>query len=225
MAITKRAYGPAVAGAVIMAAAVMPTSAPIAADPIAININAYDIDIAVGGSAIAPAATVQALQPELDADESPLFGANVDTNAKITTVDLDHLVRTVSELQTVELEDDLRCLASAIYYEARGETIEGQLAVAQVILNRAASSRWPSSYCKVIHQPGQFSFTFDGRPDYPARPNANWRRAEAIAIIAATRNWQDVTDSALFFHATYVNPGWSRSKEQTRQIGRHVFYR
>ena len=115
---------------------------------------------------------------------------------------------------------DLRCLATAVYFEARGEPLEGQLAVAQAILNRAASGRYPSSACGVIGQPGQFSFS-------RARPPAggsDWRVAQAIARIAAGQSFRQVAPRAISFHASFVKPGWS-GMTRVAQIGNHVFYR
>lgn len=219
MARTRRAYGLAVSAVMIYALA-WPAAAPVAATVAGDDITGSLVAPNIAAANIAVAAVRLVAEP-VDADV-PLAG---DTPVEHAPLDLATLVQSVSEMNGVQLGDDMRCLASAVYYEARGESIEGQLAVAQVVLNRAANSRVPRGLCRVVHQPGQFSFTFDGLPDYPQASNAGWKRAEAIAIIAATGNWQDLTDNALFFHASYVNPGWSRVKEQTRQIGRHVFYR
>jgi len=114
-------------------------------------------------------------------------------------------------------------LATAIYYEARSESLAGQLAVAHVVLQRAKSGRFPSSLCGVVTQPGQFSFVRGGR--LPAIPgNANqWRTARAIAQIARDGSWANPVQGALFFHATRVSPGWA--KERVTRIGGHVFYR
>ncbi|MBV7255746.1 cell wall hydrolase [Pacificimonas sp. WHA3] len=155
--------------------------------------------------------------------------AAVSTQAEIEApahdISLNTLVRNVRDYGTPELDEEMRCLASAVYNEARGEPLEGQLAVAQVVLNRVDDRRWPSSICAVVYQRSQFSFTFDGKPDVPAVPNNNWKRAEAVAVVAATENWEDVTDEAVFFHATYVQPKWRRAFEKTADIGQHIFYR
>lgn len=122
------------------------------------------------------------------------------------------------------LDAQLQCLAGAIYFEARGEPLTGQLAVAEVIVNRAASGRFPASYCGVVTQKSQFSFVKRGR--IPAAPTgtATWRRAKAIAQIAHRGLWQSQAKDALFFHASHVSPGWS-GKRQAARIANHVFYR
>lgn len=121
------------------------------------------------------------------------------------------------------LDDQLECLAGAIYFEARGEPLAGQLAVAEVIVNRAASGRFPASYCGVVTQPSQFSFVKRGR--IPAAPTQSetYRKAKAIAQIAHRGLWSSEAKDAQFFHATYVSPGWN--KKRTARIGNHVFYR
>lgn len=121
------------------------------------------------------------------------------------------------------LDEQLQCLAGAIYFEARGEPLYGQLAVAEVIVNRAASGRFPASYCGVVTQRSQFSFVKGGR--MPAAPtgSAVYRRAKAIAQIAHRDLWSSEAKDAQFFHATHVSPGWN--KKRTARIGNHVFYR
>jgi len=119
-----------------------------------------------------------------------------------------------------------RCLALNIYFESRGESAQGQMAVAHVTLNRVRSSRFPNSICDVVYQPRQFSWTHDGKSDQPKNKRA-WKRAKYIARIA--QQWhavgEDFSEGALYFHADYVQPYWADIFEQTIQIGRHIFYR
>ena len=123
------------------------------------------------------------------------------------------------------LSPDVECLAQAIYFEARGEPLDGQLAVAQVIVNRTRSPQFPSDYCSVVRQRAQFSFVRNGR--IPAAPRASraWQRASAIARIADQALWDSPAEDALFFHASSVRPGWARTKLARATIERHVFYR
>lgn len=121
------------------------------------------------------------------------------------------------------LEDDreLRCLATGVYYEARSEPLSGQLAVADVILNRSTSGRFPGSVCSVVTQKGQFSFVRGGKlPTPPA--NAQWRRALAVAQVARKNLWESPAEGALYFHARYVGAGAGRT---VATVGNHVFYR
>lgn len=118
---------------------------------------------------------------------------------------------------------DLACLAGAIYFESKGEPLEGQLAVADVIINRAQSDRFPSSICGVVTQAGQFSFVRHGRiPHIDTRRHA-YKVAMAVAQIALAKAWDNPAPEALFFHARRVKPGWGLA--QVASIGHHVFYR
>lgn len=124
-----------------------------------------------------------------------------------------------------ELSRDLKCLAQAVYFEARGEPLAGQLAVARVVINRTASTLYPGDYCSVVTQRGQFSFVRNGRVPQPRQSSAAWRKAKAVAQIAHQDLWESEADDALHFHASYVKPGWARRKTQLARIDTHVFYR
>jgi spore germination cell wall hydrolase CwlJ-like protein len=126
---------------------------------------------------------------------------------------------------------DLKCLATAIYFEARGESELGQEAVAQVILNRERSNRYPDTVCAVVYQNAeqrnrcQFSFACDGKPDVP-KEVAAWRKATRIAAEALrhpTRIW--ALASATLYHADYVDPAWAPKVTLVSSIGRHLFYK
>ena len=117
---------------------------------------------------------------------------------------------------------ELNCLAVGVYYEAKSEPLAGQLAVADVIINRTKSGRFPKSVCSVITQRGQFSFVRGGKlPTPPA--NAQWRKALAVAKVAQNDAWDSPAGNALYFHARYVKPSWNRPRVAT--VGNHVFYR
>ena len=120
---------------------------------------------------------------------------------------------------------ELRCLAGAVYFEARGEELAGQLAVAQVIVNRTEDGRFPRSYCGVVAQPGQFSFMRGSRMPRVPEGTAAWDRAVAVAQIADKGLWESEAEGAVFFHASRVRPGWSRTKTRLAQIDTHIFYR
>jgi N-acetylmuramoyl-L-alanine amidase len=135
------------------------------------------------------------------------------------------LASMVAELRGPEAGSrELECLATGIYFESKSEPLAGQLAVGQVIANRAQSGgRFPDSYCGVLFQRGQFSFVH-GRtlPSVP-RSNRQWQTAVAIAKIVEQGLKESSVGDALFFHARYVAPAW-RAK-RIASIGNHVFYR
>jgi spore germination cell wall hydrolase CwlJ-like protein len=123
------------------------------------------------------------------------------------------------------ISDEMRCLAGAVYFEARGEALAGQLAVAQVIINRTEDGRFARSYCGVVAQPGQFSFMRGSRMPAIREGSAAWERAVAVAHIADKGLWESEAGRAVFFHARYVKPGWTRNKTRLAQIDTHIFYR
>lgn len=124
-----------------------------------------------------------------------------------------------------DLSEQMRCLAGAVYFESRGEPLAGQLAVAQVVINRAGSERFPQSYCGVVRQRGQFSFVSNGAMPRIRTESPAWRSAQAIARIAHEGLWESEVGDSLYFHARYVRPAWSNRKIARATISRHVFYR
>lgn len=123
-----------------------------------------------------------------------------------------------------QLDEQTNCLATAVYFEARGESLEGQLAVARVVMNRASSGRYPPDWCSVVKQPYQFSFVRHGQfPQADTNSNA-WRKAEAIAELAAANIVPSVDTNVLWYHANYVAPSWRHNLQEVRQIGAHIFY-
>ncbi|MDF1728979.1 MAG: cell wall hydrolase [Sulfitobacter sp.] len=126
--------------------------------------------------------------------------------------------------------DEWRCLAEALYFEARGETVKGQFAVAEVIQNRVKSTRFPSSLCGVIHQGTgkryqcQFTYTCDGHAENIAEPRAFARVGKVAAAVIEGRA-PALTEGATHYHTTAVNPRWARVYKRTARIGQHLFYR
>jgi N-acetylmuramoyl-L-alanine amidase len=124
-----------------------------------------------------------------------------------------------------ELDSERECIATAVYFEARGEPIEGQLAVAQVVLNRVTSGKFPRSACAVVKQKAQFSFVRRGKVPAAEKASDAWSKAVAITKIAWNRLTQGVDPSVLWYHATSVAPSWGRRLTRVAQIGAHIFYR
>ena len=120
-------------------------------------------------------------------------------------------------------DDEQECLAEAVYFESKGEPLEGQLAVARVIMNRAGSGRFADTLCGVVRQHGQFSFIHGAAAPHVARDSANWRTAVAIAAIAHDDLWEAPATGALYFHARRVSPNWRMVR--VASVGNHVFYR
>ena len=126
---------------------------------------------------------------------------------------------------STQLDEQTNCLATAVYFEARGESVEGQLAVARVVMNRAASGRYPPDWCSVVKQPAQFSFVRHGEFPYVDTTSYAWQKAEAVAELAASNVVPSVSNDVLWYHADYVAPTWRRSLVEVEQIGAHIFYR
>ncbi len=163
-------------------------------------------------------------KPALNAD---MLASYVKTSYKPTDERID------------EAQKERLCLAQAVYHEARGEPEAGQWAVAEVILNRVASSRYPSSVCGVVfqnasrHNACQFSFACDGRSDMGGKGNRivreSWVKANLIAMAAYQRFQKGKTidvlpDTALYYHTPSVSPKWSQVYRRVAAIGDHIFY-
>ena len=156
---------------------------------------------------LAPAPEAEPAQPSEDAIEP---GAT--------------LAETVAKLRGTDPGSrELECLAGAIYFESKSESLAGQLAVGHVIANRAASGRFPSSYCGVVYQRSQFSFVRGRSMPYIPRASQDWKDAVAIARIVDQKLHPSPMGKALFFHARRVSPGWRMSRVGT--LGNHIFYR
>lgn len=127
-------------------------------------------------------------------------------------------------------DEELRCLALNVYFEARGESREGQEAVAHVVMNRAADPRFPSFVCAVVQEGGkdshdcQFSWWCDRFSDRPTHM-ADWQLAKDIARSVYRGDVADPTEGALWYHATHVRAYWRGHYQKSRRIGNHIFYR
>ena len=121
------------------------------------------------------------------------------------------------------LSRDIECLAGAVYFEAKSESLDGQLAVGRVVVARTASGHFPSSYCGVVYQPSQFSFVHRGAMPTINRSSPLWQNAVKIALIAHHGVWKSPAEGALFFHAARIRA--SSGKTRIARIDHHVFYR
>jgi spore germination cell wall hydrolase CwlJ-like protein len=135
---------------------------------------------------------------------------------------LNELVGAYGGTDTPNTEQE--CLARAVYFEARSEPLEGQLAVADVVLNRTKSGRYPTTICAVVTQRAQFSFIQNGRFPEADRSSEAWRKAVAIALIARERLANEVAPGVLWYHADYVAPIWRHNLRRVTKIGAHIFY-
>jgi spore germination cell wall hydrolase CwlJ-like protein len=166
----------------------------------------------------APLATDEATDPlaPVGDDTQPLGADEISPGAT--------LAETVAKLRSSEAGSrELECLAGAIYFESKSESLQGQLAVGNVIANRANSGRFPSSYCGVVYQRSQFSFVRGHSMPHIPRASQDWKDAVAIAKIVDHRLHPSPMGKALFFHARRVSPGWKLTRVGT--LGNHVFYR
>ena len=133
---------------------------------------------------------------------------------------------------------DSICLALNTYHEAKNQSMIGQIATAQVVMNRVADKRYPNTVCEVVKQGPkykgsnipvrhrcQFSWYCDGKDDMPKNEKA-WKKAQDYAyLVLYNRISIDITEGATHYHATYVKPSWAKTKTRTTRIEKHIFYR
>lgn len=190
-------------------------------DPIeltTIEINLEDLDIPLPQISIQEPTLVQRVQ-EATSD----FLDSVQTKIRETT--------TNPWYTGINLHKEVQCLAKNIYYEARGEPIEGKLAIANATINRVRSLFYPQTVCDVVYQPQQFSWTSLRLKYTKPHDEVRWTEAQMIAERALEGgrldNLEDVTEGATNFHAVTVHPKWRKDHEleKTVKIGHHVFYR
>ena len=176
-------------------------AAPVAADLLP---TAESPELLTAPDPLAPAAE------ETETAEAPKAGAT--------------LTETVANLRSTEPGSrELECLAGAIYFESKSESLQGQLAVGHVIANRTNSGKYPKTYCGVVYQRGQFSFVRGGSMPRIARSSLQWKNAVAVAKIVDSDLHGSPVGKALSFHARRVSPRWRMTRVAT--LGNHVFYR
>ncbi|WP_062732439.1 cell wall hydrolase [Sphingobium abikonense] len=200
------------------AAAVSASEMSIAGESIASVTSLPKTEPAATQPAVVFAAPRETAQP-LESDHAA--GSSSTSDSDFSATSLAALVDAQGAPE--ELDGDMQCLAGAVYFESKGESLEGQLAVARVIINRAKSGRFADSLCGVIYQPSQFSFVRRGSMPPIRTESRSWRQAVAIAQIAMNDSWDSRAEGALFFHARRVSPGWGKTK--LASIDNHIFYR
>jgi spore germination cell wall hydrolase CwlJ-like protein len=188
--------------------------------------------LAAFGAAAVQASPVPAPLTTLVAPQVPLFAPAVLVQPAAPAVhtlaapqpapSLDQLAATLAAAEVGDADHE--CLANAVYFEARGEPLAGQLAVAEVVLNRAKSGRYPPDVCAVVKQPWQFSFVRKGQFPQADRASPAWHRSVAIARIALNRLVAELPRNVLWYHADYVAPSWGKRLTRQTKIGLHIFY-
>ena len=178
--------------------------------------------IALAAGSVAPAQLspypVRPAAPQMALNDLPSLPSSTRTDP--FPISAEPLVFRATDPGTRELE----CLAAGVYFESKSEPLAGQVAVAQVIANRANSKgRFPSSYCGVLFQRGQFSFIRAGRWPSIAKGGQQWKNAVAVARIVDGDFHSGPVPRALFFHARRVSPGWKLTR--VGSVGNHIFYR
>jgi spore germination cell wall hydrolase CwlJ-like protein len=164
--------------------------------------------------------------------ESVLKTENTTLNQEVVSfVKGDHEWAKKRLSESVMSTQEQRCLAAAVYFEARGENVKGQAAVAQVVLNRVKNPTYPNSVCGVVYQNEnwrnkcQFSFACDGIKDKINEPY-HWRKAQYVAkAVASGEIYLPEVGSSTHYHASYVRPNWAHTMEKMKKIGSHIFYR
>lgn len=198
----------AISAAALGSAAVLPMATGLAFESDAPASTGADAELIAASGIEAPVATAAAVaEPTIVLDAERVEAA---APAPVETAAAD------------AADEDLICLAKAVRHEAGNQSRDGQLAVAQVIMNRVNSPLFPNSICDVIHQRGQF---FDTRSYHPSRSDAQWQSAMEVALDARDGTSGPVVGDALFFHADYVSPPFFRSRQRVTQLGDHIFYR
>ena len=186
------------------------------------NLSAVSFGSATPSDVIFESSAV--VQPLPDRSDGAVTGATLaatePTAPRSSAVTLSAMVRELASADPDNAEQ--RCLAIGVYYESRAESLAGQLAVADVIINRSNSRRFASSICGVLTQPRQFSFVRGGVLPSPG-DSAQWRTSVGVARVAMSGQIDSPVPGAMFFHATHVSPGWNRPR--VARLGNHIFYR
>jgi hypothetical protein len=198
----------------------------------------FHAEVLTGGPAGAANATEEGEVLAFSAEDAPLASDVAAVGSPLTLASLSSALKagpvpdTSIRRAAHDFAKERKCLATGLYYEARGESYAGRLAVAEVVLNRVASSRYPNSICEVVYQGSerltgcQFSFTCDGMSKTPSDKLA-WRKAQRTAqhVLMGMIREPVIGEGVTHYHADYVNPVWAGQLYKVTKIGRHIFYR
>jgi spore germination cell wall hydrolase CwlJ-like protein len=186
----------------------------------------------VAGSAVVSAYAPADIDKSMSAPFSALLGKPMGPTALGKDGKPDH-AWVLNKIPTnARSATEQKCLATAIYFEARGEPMKGELAVAQVVINRLKNPAYPNTVCGVVYQNKnmrnacQFSFACDGIPDR-ITDATSWKRAQTLAkrVLNEDDWWNADVGSSTHYHATYVKPRWARTMKKMQKLGHHVFYK
>ena len=190
-------------------------------------------DSVLGVPSILPDVPVSTPNQSVSKDPSAQGGQSIAPKGQVTGADQ----RPKTPAERLGLNDEksraksVKCLTEVIYFESRGEQVRGQMAVAQVVLNRAFSGKYPNTVCGVVYQNAhrhlacQFTFACDGIPDRVKEPDM-WERATVIANeMLDGKIWLPEVGKATHYHAHWVHPGWVREMTKLHRVGVHTFYR
>lgn len=186
-------------------------------------------------SAVSPAVADTPMDQVLKQEQRGLFGLSAARLNKLLrpsgkVEEISYSKEWLAGLPAAKGGEEWRCLAEALYFEARGESVKGQFAVAEVIMNRVDSPRFPDSVCGVINQGTgrkyqcQFTYTCDGHAEVIAEPRA-FERVGKVAKLILSGAPRELTDGATYYHTKSVRPSWSKKFARTATIGVHYFYR
>jgi cell wall hydrolase len=204
--------------AALSASSVAPAQVNPAAEPLIAD-GSSEYPVAAATVPLPVEEAIDPLAPVAGDDQAPDNQSQVDQ-----AIEGETLAQSVGRLRASDPGSrELECLAGAIYFEAKSESLAGQLAVGHVIANRAASGRFPSSYCGVVFQRSQFSFVRGHSLPYIPRASQDWQDAVAIAKIVDQKLHASPMGKALYFHARRVSPRWHMARVGT--LGNHIFYR
>lgn len=219
MSLGRKAFLSVLSAVVLGGAAVLPMATGFASED-------AEAQVAEADAELLAAAGIESEGPSADAGERVI---DLDRQAEIVDEILErdgHLLPEIEQPTEAAINDtrdeELDCLAKVISNEARGESRSGQLAVAQVVMNRVESPLFPNTICGVVYQRAQFSHI---RRHNPRRSGPQWERFVEIAIDARNGISEPVVGEALYFHANYVRPAFARRKTRIGRIGAHIFYR